>query len=965
MAALRLLVLLAALAATGAHAVVAQVGFATGTTAGGGAASLSVNVPTGTLANHVMIAVLSVRGNQTFTTPAGWTPVPNASQVTASAGLSQIAYYRVAGGSEPASYTFSWSASDRGAGAIVTYSGASPCAPVSASNGQANAASTTITAPSIGNAFTNTMLVGLFGGQRAGLTLTPAAMTAIATVDSGGGANGATVLLAEQAQAASGATGTRTASSSTSAQNIGQLLAIRRAVDHFEIDIGAATADTCNAKSIVVAAKDASNATITDYTCTIDITTSTGHGDWADQGGGTLDNGVADDGAASYPYVAGDAGVVTLDLANQHAEALTVTVVETAVPASSSTSAAITFSGNSFSFAEDLSGRVSGSNVAVAGRPHDFEVRMVRSAAGVPCGDATNYTGMRTLKVWRTNDGSDPGGASPTIGATTVPAAAPGASNLTLSFASGVATFDLATTDVGKYVLNLRDDTLGFAGVNIDGSAPALTVRPFALAFPSLQHGTTATDPVLAAAGDNVSITVAAYLWQGADDTEFAGLGNGVPDAGADVTNNGLTPGYAWDTALAPTVNLPGFALGAVTLGGGSPTIAQASFSGGSAAVANFQYSEVGNVFLTATASNYLDSGVTVSGDSGLDGTGAAGGYAGRFRPKHFALSAGAITNRAAMSPACSPASTFTSMDERLDLGFTLTAQNSLSPNGTTANYHGAYAKLDVATFTNLNLGARSGTTNLTGRIDAGSVSAGSWSNGVASVTVQTMIRRPSPDAPDGPYAGLDFGIAPADIDTVAMNVLDLDVDNDASDDHKSLGATTELRFVRLRLQNAVGSEKLALAVPIRTEHWTGTGFATNTLDSCTTLGRNNISLDFAPASNLSNSDCETAINAATIPFASGLGTLVLAAPGAGNNGSVLLTPQLRTSASGTYCPSVGGTPTATDAASMAYLLGRWSDAANPDADANTSYDDNPAARAAFGLYGAQPSNFIFFRENF
>jgi hypothetical protein len=33
--------------------------------------------------------------------------------------------------------------------------------------------------------------------------------------------------------------------------------------------------------------------------------------------------------------------------------------------------------------------------------------------------------------------------------------------------------------------------------------------------------------------------------------------------------------------------------------------------------------------------------------------------------------------------------------------------------------------------------------------------------------------------------------------------------------------------------------------------------------------------------------------------------------------------------------------------------------------NAGANYDDDPAARAAFGLFGAQPNNFIYFRENF
>jgi hypothetical protein len=54
-----------------------------------------------------------------------------------------------------------------------------------------------------------------------------------------------------------------------------------------------------------------------------------------------------------------------------------------------------------------------------------------------------------------------------------------------------------------------------------------------------------------------------------------------------------------------------------------------------------------------------------------------------------------------------------------------------------------------------------------------------------------------------------------------------------------------------------------------------------------------------------------------------------------------------------------------TAAAGFPYLLGRWNDASNPDGNANTNYDDKPGARATFGLYGSQPNNFIFQRENF
>ena len=81
--------------------------------------------------------------------------------------------------------------------------------------------------------------------------------------------------------------------------------------------------------------------------------------------------------------------------------------------------------------------------------------------------------------------------------------------------------------------------------------------------------------------------------------------------------------------------------------------------------------------------------------------------------------------------------------------------------------------------------------------------------------------------------------------------------------------------------------------------------------------------------------------------------------------GSVLLTPNLRTVPAGSFCDNATSGENAATAAAMSYLLGRWDDSANPDGSGATAYDDNPSSRAAFGLFGSQPSNFIYFRENF
>jgi hypothetical protein len=196
------------------------------------------------------------------------------------------------------------------------------------------------------------------------------------------------------------------------------------------------------------------------------------------------------------------------------------------------------------------------------------------------------------------------------------------------------------------------------------------------------------------------------------------------------------------------------------------------------------------------------------------------------------------------------------------------------------------------------------------------------------------------------------------------MDVLDMDADSNAVNERKSLGVSTELRFGRLRLQNAVGSEKLPLPVPMETQYWNGAGFVANAQDSCTRLARSTVVLGaYTGALDPAGGNCKTALQQDPVTFANGVGTITLAAPAMG--GSVLLTPNLGAVASGSYCDNATSGEDVATAAARSYLLGRWNDAADPDSNPNTAYDDNPSARAAFGLYGAQPNNFIYFRENY
>ena len=122
---------------------------ATGSTSA--ASSLvTIPVPAGVVANDVMIAQVTVRGGAatTLTAPAGWSLVRRDND-----GGGQIAdgiyVHIVTAASEPASYTWNFSAGNDAAGGIAAYSGVNTAAPIDVSGGQANASSTSMTAPSI------------------------------------------------------------------------------------------------------------------------------------------------------------------------------------------------------------------------------------------------------------------------------------------------------------------------------------------------------------------------------------------------------------------------------------------------------------------------------------------------------------------------------------------------------------------------------------------------------------------------------------------------------------------------------------------------------------------------------------------------------------------------------------------------------------------------------------------------
>ena len=974
------------------------------------ASPLTINVPAGTVANDVMIASITMRpcsnasGGACTTTinePAGWTQVGTTIDQTTGAGTGGFGhrlavYRRVAGGAEPASYTWSFGGTPvhaGAAGAILSFSGVDTANPVIADAGQTTGVARTHIAPSVDTGSeTNAMLVTTHTVNSSGAWgVPPAGMTEQADIASLAAPNDLGLALGVYTESipAAGPTGTRTATQPLTpnpAYDTGATysLALRPGVSlaHYSIGASATTVANCDYVEVAIVGHDASHTSINVPSGrTVTLTSSTGTGVWQAllvSGGGTWVPSGANNGTATYAWPGGESGF-TVRLRQSAVTSLSVNLNDgSATEGAGLDDPTISFVNSAFRISNGANAALA-VGTQIAGKPSDtgfgaqsLFLQAIRTDTSTGAcvslfpkgGDVSvDVRAQCNNPATCTQNLSISSSAAASNSRTFVPGTAFGAMNYRFTTDNGEAPFVLNYADAGQLTLEFRA-ALPSPPANqlVQGTSNAFVTRPFGFAFrganeaTALAHGVDENSTVLAAAGDNFTMTLGAYKWAAADDAN----NNGVPDAGANIRDNGLTPNFAAATLVDPhhptllSANLAGVD-GAMSRAGGAATVAAGEWSNGVATVTDWRYSEVGNVYLRAQSTDYLgDAAADLEGHSGNDG--ATSGYVGRYRPKHFAVSNPTRTNRSALG--CPGAPTWSYMGEQFQLGFRLTAQNA--QNATTANYTGAYAKLNPATFANWSLGARDGGTNLIPRINTlVSSSSGNWGNGIVDVTITTLIDRNSPDNPDGPFSSVNFGIAPSDGDApapVTMNALDFDADNNSVNERKNLGVTTELRFGRIRMENVVGSERLALPIQMEVQHWTGTatGFRRNTDDTgCTSVSRQNFTLGPYTA-NLAA--CETMVNEASVTFTGGLATVNLSAPGPSNDGTVQLTLNLGT-ASGNYCSAIGGGPfPAAVSAGMSYLRGRTT---------SGTWTDNPSARAAFGLYGGQPNNFIYFRENY
>jgi len=717
---------------------------------------------------------------------------------------------------------------------------------------------------------------------------------------------------------------------------------------NFEISV-AATASTCVPHAVDITVLRSNGTVNQGYNGTVQISTSSGHGDWSVvTAAGALDNGAPDDGVAVYGFVpgnGGDAGTVTLQLGNTHADDLTIRVEDTTDPTMWAVSSLVSFRDNAFVITPQTCTGAScavpaGSAEVVAGRPHAFEAAVWRrDVATGDCAIATGYAGSQALKLWRNLDAQDPGGAAPTVGGAALPTATPAATNVTVNFTNGVGSFVLDTTDVGRYDLALLDDASGFAVDEngnprpIEGGSPTLTVRPFALGYPAIAAGalpnpggTATTGAGFVAAGDAFELTLGAYRWQAGDDADDDGL----PDTGVDVTDNGITPAFAWDVQQTALLDTP--ATGTAGVLGGDVTVAATGFAGG-AIDASVNYSEVGSLRIDALANGYLGSGVAVTGRSPV---------IGRVHPADFELQGGSLT------PGCAGAYTY--MDQpALGIAYTLAARNRAGQ--VTVNYAGDPA--DAGRPYNVGTVAFAAENDDDGIDRAPRLFAApgaTWAAGILDVS-DPAARFARLADPDGPFEDLVIGLRVADPDGVVVAAPDMnpvttgDCTLDGSCNARAIDATV-LRYGRLEAANVAGSEASTLTMSVRSRYFLNGAFVTSTQDACTTLAVSDLVLSNAAASDVRSGTIaigggSTSVSLVNPTAVAGVLDATFTAPGPGNTGYVDVFIDLSTA-------------TGADAPWLAY---DWDN--NP-----LTPDEGPRARATFGVYPGNEGQ-IYLREEY
>ena len=681
---------------------------------------------------------------------------------------------------------------------------------------------------------------------------------------------------------------------------------------------------------------------LTNYNARIQLDTQSGFGTWSRvSGSGAFSDPTGDDGVAFYDWPLGESQARFQLFYPQGASAIDIDAWQTSDPGIRDTDAegVLTFVPNGFTVtAVPINPPDSFSpfdDAQTAAIPFPVYIAAYGQTPDDPtCGVIEGYAGPRNLKFWSDYLNPSSGFRAIEVDGVAVSGSEASAGNQPVTFVNGQASVMLKYKDAGQIRLSMKDDTTAPTALptGIRGATAAFVSRPANFELSAIadaaggvlnQAPNSPTGPVLVAAGREFQVTVTALDAEGDPTRNF---GREMPAATVELDASIVAPGSG---RMPGVVAATGFG----------------AFADGSATGTDFTWSEVGIIELLPTVSggDYLGSG---------DVIGTSSGNVGRFVPDHFDV----VTNAPNFLAGCSAGSMpFTYLGQPFGYGLApMIRATAMSASGSrTENYSGAWFRLDESTPDNRVYATSSGTLdpdllnalpNLAAELDVSE-----FAPGVATIRFDANsmtalgFERTTPVAPFGAEITLSVDILDAD-NVAASNPVVFD----GTGSGIVFDGGPQMRFGRLRIFNAIGSERVDLPVPLRAEYFVDavTGFSLNTDDLCST----DVSLTFSTyTENLTAGD--TCVLDAGFPGNSGVGCVAaappslqfaeppvdgdfrlrLAAPGEGNGGSVVIETDV-----------------------PAWLRFDW-DSAVPG-------EENPSGIATFGLYDGEGSH-IYMRE--
>lgn len=432
--------------------------------------------------------------------------------------------------------------------------------------------------------------------------------------------------------------------------------------------------------------------------------------------------------------------------------------------------------------------------------------------------------------------------------------------------ANSVATNSIVYGDV-----NLNFDVNGSAGIPINYSDVG-QVQLFA----QIIKTQTVTDPAITLTGDSNLFVVKPYSVRVSSVTTAANVNNPGKTSEAGAANNFVSAG----TPFKVSVQSLNQSL-AVTPNFGRETSSQSQFitlvtnnvvypAGGTATALTYTantfapaspvslgtytnptvaWPQVGSMTILPGLADYLSAGSV---------TGTVSSTIGRFYPDHYRVVPASTT----VTNGCG---SFSYMGQpNLQIKPYITAHSAGATGVIVSNYdnttlgYGGSNILSIPVYAAEN---NADGVDLSSRLN---VTNGKWKVGVYSDALTGTFTRQVSGAPDGPYTSLRIGAsAMTGASSTPFDLVGVITNTPPAAAKDMLGATAiafkdpldatkhllNLRYGRLRLDDAFGPETVALPVNFITEYWSGRYFSLNANDSCTQVPR--AAITYLPKGNL------------------------------------------------------------------------------------------------------------------